>query len=159
MPINWVQFFEKTNSVSPLFANFLQTSVKTVVVQSDLVEQLKTTNSTKRRKFLQAHICSVMAKVLGWQLEPVDLQKGFFELGMDSLTSLDLKNQLQNSLKCSLPLNLVFEYPTVELLTDYLVQELGLDSDNGSAKEVQSESNQQLQLVNVKNSNRIKIEL
>lgn len=160
MPINWVQFFEKSTSVSPLFTNFLQSSVKTVVVQSDLVEQLKTTNTTKRRKLLQDHICSVVAKVLGWHLsESIDLQKGFFELGMDSLTSLDLKNQLQKSLKCSLPLNLVFEYPTVDLLTDYLVQELGLDSDDESAKEVQSESNKQLQLVNVNNSNRIKIEL
>lgn len=160
MPVNWVQFFEKSTSVSPLLTNFLQTSVKPVVVQSDLVEQLKTANTTKRRKLLQEHICSVVAKVLGWHLsEPIELQKVFFELGIDSLTSLDLKNHLQKSLKCSLPLNLVFEYPTVELLTDYLVQELGLDSDDKSPKEVQHESNKQVQLLNVKNSNRIKIEL
>ncbi|MEH1773539.1 type I polyketide synthase [Nostoc sp.] len=160
MPMNWVQFLEKSNSVSPLFANFLQTSVKTVVMQSEMLEQIKTTDITKRRKLLQDHIFSVVAKVLGWHLsESIDLQKGFFELGMDSLTSLDLKNHLQKSLKCSLPLNLVFKYPTVDLLTDYLLEELGLDSDDESDKEVKEENNEPFQLVNIKNSNRIKIEL
>ncbi|MDZ8137565.1 MAG: type I polyketide synthase [Nostoc sp. DedQUE04] len=158
MPINWVQFLEKSTSVSPLFANFIETSVKTVVVQHDLVEELKKTNITKRRNLLQDRICSAVAKVLGWQSEPIDLHKKFFELGMDSLTSLDLKNHLQKTLKCSLPINLVFEYPNVELLTDYLIQELDLDSDNESAKEIQH-NNELPQLVNIKNSKKIRIEL
>ena len=153
-----MQFLEKSTSVSPLFANFFQTSVKTVVVQHDLVEQLKTTNITKRRKLLHDHICSAVAKVLGWQSEPIDLHKKFFELGMDSLTSLDLKNHLQKTLKCYLPINLIFEYPNVELLTDYLVQELGLDSDNESAKGIQH-NNELPQIVNIKNSKKIRIEL
>jgi hypothetical protein len=52
------------------------------------------------------------------------MQKGFFDLGMDSLTSVEFKNRLQNSLGITLPSTVAFDYPTVESLLDYLAQEI-----------------------------------
>ena len=54
---------------------------------------------------------------------------------MDSLTALELKNNLQTSLGISLPSTLIFDYPTVAALLDYLATqllggEISGDSDN-----------------------------
>jgi acyl carrier protein len=45
----------------------------------------------------------------------------FFELGMDSLMSLDLRNRLQRELDCNLRSTVAFEYPAVRELADYLI--------------------------------------
>ena len=68
-----------------------------------------------------------MAKVLGLSAsEPLDLKQGFFELGMDSLTSAELRNRLQNSLACFLPPTIAFDYPTLEALVEYLSRMLSV---------------------------------
>ena len=45
---------------------------------------------------------------------------GFFQSGMDSLMSVTLQRSLSDSLGESLPVSVVFDYPTVEALSDYL---------------------------------------
>ncbi len=45
---------------------------------------------------------------------------GFFQFGMDSLMSVTLQRSLSESLGEVLPASVVFDYPTVEALTDYL---------------------------------------
>ena len=44
--------------------------------------------------------------------------------------SIEVKGHLENALDCSLPATLLFDYPTVETLADYLCSEvLDLDSE------------------------------
>ena len=160
--INWSQFLDKSASVLALFTNFLETSANKVAIKSEFREQLQIADTNERRELLQTYIRSLVAEVLGWhQSEPVDLHKEFLQLGMDSLTSLDLKNRLQSSLGYSLPSNLAFKYPTVALLADYLIQPevFGLNFEHQSAEDIQPGSNEQLQLANVKDSNWIEVEL
>ncbi|HXO56915.1 MAG TPA: acyl carrier protein, partial [Mycobacterium sp.] len=45
---------------------------------------------------------------------------GFFQSGMDSLMSVTLQRALSDSLGETLPASVVFDYPTVEALSDYL---------------------------------------
>ena len=47
-----------------------------------------------------------------------------FDLGIDSLTAVELKNRLQSGLDILLGATLVFDYPTVEALVDHLLEEL-----------------------------------
>ncbi len=47
-------------------------------------------------------------------------RSGFFQSGMDSLMSVTLQRSLSDSLGESLPASVVFDYPTVEALADYL---------------------------------------
>ena len=56
--------------------------------------------------------------------DSLDTHQGFADLGIDSLTSVELRNQLQSSLGCTLPSTLAFDYPTVAKLTDYLTEKL-----------------------------------
>jgi acyl carrier protein len=62
--------------------------------------------------------------------EEIDIYQGFTDLGMDSLMAVELKNRLQTSLECSISASLVFDYPTVATLVDYLAGEmLSTESD------------------------------
>jgi acyl carrier protein len=62
-----------------------------------------------------------VACVLGRPLDaPVDAEQSLFELGMDSLTSVELRNTLQKSLACRLPSTLTFKYPNLNSLVGFL---------------------------------------
>ena len=50
----------------------------------------------------------------------LDRSVGFFQSGMDSLMSVTLQRALSESLGEALPASVVFDYPTVEALADYL---------------------------------------
>ena len=45
-------------------------------------------------------------------------------MGLDSLMAVELRNALGASLKCSLPATLLFDYPTLDALVDFLSKEL-----------------------------------
>ncbi|MBX9258922.1 SDR family NAD(P)-dependent oxidoreductase [Desmonostoc muscorum CCALA 125] len=123
IPINWSQFISKS-ATSPFFANFTQTLAKEPD-KSEFRTFLEESNRSDRQQLLIDHICSQVTQVLGGNLsQTLDLQQGFSELGMDSLTAIELRNSLQKSLACSLPSSLTFDYPTVTKLADYLAQEV-----------------------------------
>ncbi|MGW7657726.1 SDR family NAD(P)-dependent oxidoreductase, partial [Streptomyces tendae] len=53
----------------------------------------------------------------------IDSQRAFREMGIDSLTGLELRNRLANETGLSLPATLVFDYPVPLELARYLVAE------------------------------------
>jgi acyl carrier protein len=76
----------------------------------------------ERRQYLHNLVCEHVAQLLGITAAEVgaDLQREFFDLGLDSLTSLELRNTLQTRLACQLPATFIFQYPTLEALLDHL---------------------------------------
>ncbi|MGQ4806993.1 hypothetical protein NKDENANG_00331 [Candidatus Entotheonellaceae bacterium PAL068K] len=131
IPVDWSQF----PSHSPFFAD-LQPVVRPPQQEQPVafVQQLEAAPAYKRRSLLVAHVCSQVAQVLGHQegtaMAP---SQGFFDLGMDSLMSVELRNRLQISLAYPLPATLAFDYPTVEALVDYLAADV-LDLEFPSAE-------------------------
>ncbi|MBR8834203.1 MAG: SDR family NAD(P)-dependent oxidoreductase [Stigonema ocellatum SAG 48.90 = DSM 106950] len=120
LPVNWSQFREQSALV-PFFSDFLQTSDQPKEQRSGFLQQLEAIPANERRAYLLVYVCSQVAIVLGLNPSaPIDPQQGFFDLGMDSLTAVELRNRLQTNLKCSLPSTLTFKYPTIETLVDYL---------------------------------------
>jgi acyl transferase domain-containing protein/acyl carrier protein/ubiquinone/menaquinone biosynthesis C-methylase UbiE len=95
----------------------------------DVIRRLECAAAGDRREILAAHVRSVLVRVLG--LEPnqmPDDRQGFFDMGMDSLTAMELRANLETNLATELPSTLAFDYATVGTLADFLLKEkLGLE--------------------------------
>jgi acyl transferase domain-containing protein/acyl-CoA synthetase (AMP-forming)/AMP-acid ligase II/acyl carrier protein len=90
---------------------------------ADILQSLQATSEGDRTPILLAYLGAQVARVLG--LNPSsfsDPHQGFTELGIDSLTAIELRNSLQSALKCSLPATLLFDYPTLATLAEYLIK-------------------------------------
>ena len=100
----------------------------------------------KRRELLVEHLQAEVARILGFKgMDAVDPKQGFFEMGMDSLTGIELKSQLELGLGQTLPSTLVFNYPNVEALAEYISAEvLGMVLERQTPRSTQEEVNRLL---------------
>ncbi len=84
---------------------------------TDLRRGLEALPADERRRHLLDYVRKEVATVLGWTAGTLpDAGKGFFDMGMDSLTALELKNRLQSSLGLTLRATVVFNHSTVGAL-------------------------------------------
>jgi acyl carrier protein len=65
-------------------------------------------------------------------LEAVPADRAFSEIGLDSLTSLEMRQELNVLTGLRLPATLLFDYPTPDALARYLHAELVPDSDGAA---------------------------
>jgi phthiocerol/phenolphthiocerol synthesis type-I polyketide synthase B len=84
-------------------------------------QALRDCEPAQRRGLLVDHVAAQVVKAMGLASpQLLDPSTGFFQSGMDSLMSVTLQRALSDSLGESLPASVVFDYPTVEALSDYL---------------------------------------
>ena len=128
MSVNWRQY---SDMLSPALHSNLLSKVCTVDVrsaskpqkaaQSLLLERLRKAPARKRRQTLEAHIRDQAIKVLGLSLSfKLDPNQGLATFGMDSLMTIELKNRLQASVGKTLSSTIIFDYPTVAGLAEFL---------------------------------------
>jgi len=61
-----------------------------------------------------------VARVLGLDADELDVGRGLFDLGLDSLMVVELRRALEAATGCALPTTLVFNHPTVAALSAFL---------------------------------------
>jgi len=71
---------------------------------------------------LQEEVTQILALAFS---EWPTVQQGFFEMGMDSLMAVELKNRLASHLGMTLPNTLIFDYPNLHKLAHYLGSKIG----------------------------------
>jgi NAD(P)-dependent dehydrogenase (short-subunit alcohol dehydrogenase family)/acyl carrier protein len=125
MSMAWQRFFgqQADPARSSFFERIPDREVASGGIKGDIYGKLKAAPADQWRDLLRDYIRSLVAGILG--LNPpafVDLHQGFFQMGMDSLTSMALRNRLQQEFACTLAATLVFKYPTVASLTEYLIE-------------------------------------
>ena len=98
----------------------------------DIKDVWRVCEPERRRALLRDHVGLLVAAVMGLPSpQSLNPSADFFELGMDSLMNVILQRALTETLGEALPSSVVFDYPTVEALADYLAA-IG-DADNESA--------------------------
>ncbi|VFN01602.1 MAG: polyketide synthase 12/epothilone polyketide synthase D, partial [Candidatus Kentron sp. G] len=135
-PMNWPRFLKQRQRIPTFLSEFAHALPD--ASSAKFIDQLKATPPEKQRSFLTAHIRSELNRVLGFDpAQPMDADIGFTNLGMDSLMVVESRNRLQASLGRSLSSTLLFKYPTLDSLVDYLLREV---STQGSPKELSTDS-------------------
>jgi len=81
--------------------------------------------AAERHARLADYVRSQVAATLGMaSLDSIEPRQRLFDIGIDSLMAVELKNRLESGLAVSLRSTLVFDYPTVEALVSHLSQEV-----------------------------------
>jgi len=82
---------------------------------------LRECDPSQRLDMLTGHVADLVAQSMGLHsADDLDRSGGFFQVGMNSLMSVDLRRLLSESLGEELPASVVFDYPNVDTLTRYL---------------------------------------
>ncbi|NER52360.1 MAG: SDR family NAD(P)-dependent oxidoreductase, partial [Symploca sp. SIO1A3] len=131
LPIDWSKFARQLPSGQKIpFLEALISAEPSLTKKSAFLLELEATAPSERRSLLVAHVRRQVALVLGIKNpESIALETGFFNLGLDSLTSVELRNKLQTSLDCSLPSTLAFDYPKIGKIVDYLLKNVLVGKD------------------------------
>jgi NAD(P)-dependent dehydrogenase (short-subunit alcohol dehydrogenase family)/acyl carrier protein len=127
IPIQWNRFLQQASrsAFRPFLEAFRGAATSKVISRGEFLEELNGAPLGRRRKLLLAHLRRQLAEVL--HLESglqIGSRQRLFDVGMDSLTAVELKNRLEISLACSLPSTLLFDYSTLHSLLDYFTREM-----------------------------------
>lgn len=137
-PINWPVFRQQFagGNLPHFFSEITmpekshEAALKSLTPQvPDFLAQLAEAPANKRQSLLLAYVQEQARKVLSLDsVHMVGERVPLNEMGLDSLMAVELRNLLGAGLKLkrALPATLVFDYPTVEAITGYLVREMAL---------------------------------
>jgi acyl carrier protein len=135
MPVDWPKFLRQFETGSePALLRDIAAQIRAPrgsasdipsSVASQLSEDLAAASPARRRGLLFSHIEKQAAKVLGRDAaHAVDPERPLHEMGLDSLMAVELRNALGASLGRKLPAAVLFDYPTLNALTDYIGDEI-----------------------------------
>jgi myxalamid-type polyketide synthase MxaE and MxaD len=122
-PVNWTRFGAQFyRGIPPLLEHLLSATPAPAP-------------PARREPDLKTFLCGELAAVLGMaDAARVPTKQGFFEIGMDSLMTVELVHRLESSLGIKLPANLAIDYPNIEALASYLSSRLSAaPQDSASA--------------------------
>jgi NADPH:quinone reductase-like Zn-dependent oxidoreductase len=96
----------------------------------DIRAELGQALPVQRPAMLRAYLLDLARETLGYgESEPLALDQPLVVQGFDSLMSVDMRNRLNRSLGCTLPASLLFDYPTLDKIADYLLATVVRDDD------------------------------
>ncbi|QWF78547.1 type I polyketide synthase [Amycolatopsis sp. CA-230715] len=125
---DWTRFAARMSG--PLLAELPEVSAAkpaegSAVDVSELANRLAGLPENERLEAVLDVVRSFAAAVLGYAgAEAIDQDRAFRDLGFDSLTALEFRNQLGAAVEVPLPATLVFDYPTPVALARFLVGEV-----------------------------------
>ncbi|WP_256250879.1 SDR family NAD(P)-dependent oxidoreductase, partial [Streptomyces sampsonii] len=118
----------------PLFRSMVRSGRRTAAstdaagASAALGAKLAGLGAAERVRYVTDLVREQAARVLGHASpKSVDVSQEFRELGVDSLTALELRNHLATATGLRLPATLVFDYPTPTALAEHFVAELAGD--------------------------------
>jgi acyl transferase domain-containing protein/acyl-CoA synthetase (AMP-forming)/AMP-acid ligase II/acyl carrier protein len=132
-PVRWPSLLATfaSGSEPPFFSDLVQevrqrrAETASPSQEPEILERLAKAQPNDHLRLLKAYARDQLSRVLGFDSSfVIEPRQGFFEIGMDSLTALELRNRLQTDLRQPLPSSLLFDHPSIESLAGYLVREV-----------------------------------
>jgi len=131
LPVDWPTFLGQFAGGAPSLFLEVGYGKAAQAARPRILAGLEKLAPGKRRRALLTHVQQQVARITGdVSSRPIDSGRPLRDLGFDSLMAVELRNALRESLDRDLPPTLLFEYPTIEAITDYLAGEaLKLDGE------------------------------
>ncbi len=141
LPVDWPTYVAESlgGRVPPFLAGLMsrRSMVRAVSAPSvaspatkeagTLLERLTAARPAGRRELVTSYLRERVVRSLGLDTRgSLDLRQPLSELGLDSLMAVELRTRIAEGagVSGSLPATLLFDYPTIETLTDYLLRRL-----------------------------------
>ncbi len=129
IPINWNQFSQAVD-LDRLPSVYQKVVKKTSNIRSTKENEvswhpdLQGLSFEERHKKLVGLMAQIVAEELGLSVndEEFDLTKGFFDLGVDSLVSVNIHDKIQKHMPAPLAPTLMFDYPNLNDLATQLIE-------------------------------------
>jgi NAD(P)-dependent dehydrogenase (short-subunit alcohol dehydrogenase family)/acyl carrier protein len=118
--IDWNLFQGSFEARGPKpFLDRLRPATPRTARETGLPETLRRTSALERRRGVAEIIEREAAQVLGFGTARLDRDRGFFDMGMDSLLALELRTRLEAALGIALRATVLFDYPSIDALAGY----------------------------------------
>ncbi len=143
MPIDWGKFLQQYagREVPPFLSEMRAVALQPSIApspsiaidrqpaaspESDWLKRITAAPAAKQRGLLIDYVRTQAARVLALDAARIGERMPLSDLGLDSLMAVELRNLLGTglALKRKLPATLVFDYPTLEALADYVAREV-----------------------------------
>jgi acyl transferase domain-containing protein/acyl carrier protein len=122
--VNWPMYFSRLyRGVNPSFLRAFsdESSSASALESGTLKTKLAAAPENERRSLLLNHLHSVLVKVLRFPPgESIDIRRGLFDLGVDSLSAVEIKSRIELALAVTIPATLMMDFPTLDALTNHL---------------------------------------
>jgi myxalamid-type polyketide synthase MxaB len=123
MQIDWLRF--SRNYPSALLNDLANTKTLQKNAALNFVEQLNAQPAEQQRNYLnewlREQVCTVLELPKSTPIEP---RQRLFDFGLDSLMAVELKNRLDKATTKKLRSTLIFDYPTLETLSQHLANQM-----------------------------------
>ncbi|MGD1700258.1 type I polyketide synthase [Dapis sp. BLCC M229] len=149
-PVNWSQFFAQLSEgvQTPLFLeDFASSRLAKKSKSEEFLGELAVLPEKKRHQRMVDYLQIKVGKLLGSsQSQLPNTQLGFFDMGMDSLMAVELRNILSHSLGSSISAATLFEASNIQKLAKYLINDLFPEEQSG---EIESGDRKNIQSPNI----------
>jgi acyl transferase domain-containing protein/NADPH:quinone reductase-like Zn-dependent oxidoreductase/surfactin synthase thioesterase subunit/acyl carrier protein len=125
--INWKNYLKQF--IEP--PAWLESFAERKSTKDNLLAQLETAEPSDRLQLLKSYVINTVSAVLDIpSSKKIDEKRGFFDMGLDSLMAVELKNRLQAGLgkTAILSSTTIFDHASIEKMTQYIGQLLKLEN-------------------------------
>ena len=100
---------------------------KTIIENREEKSETKFASVDEYKKHIRDRIKLHISTATKLSIAKIKEDETFKSLGVDSLHALQLKNKLQDDFKTTLSVAAVWQYPTIQKLSDFIAKELNIE--------------------------------